>query len=123
MNDERWSTLDNAVHSKLHKCHSISERVDLLQNTIYEEGCKIFGLAPVKACKNLSGKSRRTSRSIHLIQLKNSLIGQISSASISAQRTALEQLLNQVRSKIRSMRSAERDRKKTMEVQKSSTCF
>ena len=123
MNDDRWSKLDNAVHSKLYKCHSISDRIDLLQNTIYEEGCKIFGLSSAKVSRNLSGKSRRTYRSIQLIQLKNSLIGQISAASIPDQRTALEQLLNQVRSKIRCMRSAESGRKKRWKFKRAQLAF
>ena len=64
MDDVKWSTLDNAVCSKLHKCNSLSERVKLLKDTIHEEGLKIFGHAPAKELRNLSGKNRRTLRSI-----------------------------------------------------------
>ena len=48
MNDDRWSTLDNAVGSKLQKCRSLSDRVDLLQDSIYQEASKIFDLASLK---------------------------------------------------------------------------
>ena len=33
-NDERWAQLDDVVSSKLKKCNSLTERLDLLQNNI-----------------------------------------------------------------------------------------
>ena len=80
MKDDRWSALDNAVVSKLHSCNSLSERLKLLEDTIYAEGAKIFGHIQPKHFKNLSGKSRRTLRSINLVKLKNSLVHQIDSS-------------------------------------------
>ena len=77
MKDDRWSALDSAVVSKLHSCNSLSERVKLLEDTIYEEGAKLFGHVPAKRLRNLAGNNRRTIRSINLIELKISLLGQI----------------------------------------------
>ena len=123
MDDKRWSDLDTAVNNKLHKGQSLSERIELLQNTIYEEGIRIFGHSTPKLPRNLSGKSRRTIRSIHLIKTKNSLLVQISSLTDPIQKGALEQLLVQVRSKIRSFRSAERSRKKRWKFKRAQLAF
>ena len=123
MDDVKWFALDNAVCSKLHKCNSLSERVKLLEDTIHEEGSKIFGHAPpAKELRNLSGKNRRTLRSIYLIKLKNSLLRQISSAN-AVQKVALEQLLVQARCKIKSMRSAERSRKNRWKFKRGPLAF
>ena len=122
MDDVKWSTLDNAVYSKLHKCNSLSERVKLFEDTIHEESLKIFGHAPAKEIHKLSGKNRRTLRSIYLIKLKNSLLRQISSAN-AVQKVALEQLLVQARCKIKSMRSAERSRKNRWKFKRGQLAF
>ena len=123
MKDDRWSALDCAVSSRLHLCNFLSERVKLLEDTIYVEGCKIFGHAPAKHLRNLSGKNRRTIRSINLINMKNSLLHQISSVSNLVQKVALEQLLVQVRSKIKSMRCSERKRKKRRQFKRAQAAF
>ena len=34
-NDERWVQLDDIVYSKLKNCNSLTDRLDLLQTTIY----------------------------------------------------------------------------------------
>ena len=78
MKNDRWSDLDNAVASKLHPCNTLSERVQLLEETIYEEASRIFGLIKPTNKKTLSGKTRRTLRSIALIDQKRSLTYQIS---------------------------------------------
>ena len=44
--DDRWAVLDSAVFGKLHPCQSLSKRVKLLEDSIYEEGAKIFGHSP-----------------------------------------------------------------------------
>ena len=75
-NDEHWAQLDDVVSSKLQKCNSLSERLDLLQNTIYNEAANIFGhYHPHK--RNLARQSRRTKLSIQLIKEKNLLTAQI----------------------------------------------
>ena len=79
-NDERWIQLDDIVYSKLKNCNSLTERLDLLQNTIYNEAGNIFGHShPPK--RNLAGQSRRTKLSIQLIKEKNLLTAQINSSS------------------------------------------
>ena len=123
MKDDRWSALDNAVVSKLHSCNSLSERLKLLEDTIYAEGAKIFGHIQPKHFQNLSGKSRRTLRSINLVKLKNSLVHQIDSSICLEQKNALEQLLLQVKSKIRSFRRSEKTRMKRWLFKKAQTSF
>ena len=46
MSDDRWAVLDSAVFGKLHPCQSLSKRVKLLEDSIYEERAKIFGHSP-----------------------------------------------------------------------------
>ena len=98
MSDDRWAVLDSAVFGKLHPCQSLSKRVKLLEDSIYEEGAKIFGHSPSHH-KNLSVTSRRTAHSISLIDEKNTLLRQIASMSNLVQKAALEQLLSQVKAK------------------------
>ena len=89
-NDECWAQLDDAVSSKLKNCNSLTERLDLLQNSIYNEAANIFGHC--QPCKrNLAGQSRRTKLSIQLIKEKNLLTAQIKTIFLPDQQTALEQ--------------------------------
>ena len=93
--DERWAQLDDIVYSKLKTCNSLTERLDLLQNTIYNEAANIFGHShPPK--RNLAGQSRRTKFSIQLIKEKDLLTAQINSTFLPDQQTALEKLLTNV---------------------------
>ena len=121
-NDERWAQLDDVVSSKLKKCNSLTERLDLLQNTIYNEAASIFGHChPLK--RNLAGQSRRTKLSIQLIKEKNLLTAQIKTIFLPDQRTALEQLLANVKYKIRSLRKSEKSRKRCWLVKKAKNDF
>ena len=69
MNDTLWSNLDNAVSGRLSEhskfCDSLSAKVKLLEDSIYEEAVLIFGHPLTKEIK-LSVKSRRTIQSIKL---------------------------------------------------------
>ena len=100
MDDERWSELDSAVFSKLHNSKSIFERLQLLEETIFSEASKLFGLRQSMP-KKLSGKSRRTLNCIKLIQEKNRLLLKISSSGNSLEISALKDLLNPIREKIK----------------------
>ena len=87
-NDERWAQLDDVVYSKLKNCNSLTERLDLLQNTIYNEAANIFGHSqPPK--RNLAGQSRRAKLSIQRITEKNLLMAQINYIFLPDQRIAL----------------------------------
>ena len=100
--DPLWSYLDNAVssrHSERSKfCDSLAAKVKLLEDSIYEEAVLIFGHLLTKEIK-LSGKSRRTIQSIKLINQKNLLVAQISSASNPSQHAALQKLLSATKEK------------------------
>ena len=73
--------------------------------------------------KNLSVTSRRTAHSISLINEKNTLLRQIASMSNLVQKAALEQLLSQVKSKIKLLRRAENGRKKRWKFKKAQAAF
>ena len=109
-NDERWAQLDDVVSSKLKSYNSLTEQLDHLQNTIYNEAANIFGHSQPPT-RNLARKSRRTKLSIQLIKEKNLLTAQISTIFLPDQRTALEQLLTNVKNKIRSLCKSEKNRK------------
>ena len=100
----------------------MTERLDLLQNTIYNEAANIFGhYHPHK--RNLAGQSRRTKLSIQLIKEKNLLTAQIKTIFLPDQRTALEQLLPNVKYKIRSLRKSGKSRKRRWLVKKAKNDF
>ena len=87
-NDERWAQLDDTVYRKLNNCNSLTEWLDLLQNTIYNEAANIFGHSqPPK--RNLAGQSRRAKLSIQRITEKNLLMAQINYIFLPDQRIAL----------------------------------
>ena len=105
--DERWTQLDDKVSVKLHMCATLAETLTLLQESIYNDAANIFGhLQPKK--RNLAGQSRRTKLSIELTQQKNLLLAQINSSALPEQKAALTQMLIKVRSKILSLRKAEK---------------
>ena len=126
MNDPLRSNLDNAVSSRLSEhskfCDSLSAKVKLLEDSIYEEAVLIFGHPLTKEIK-LSGKSRRTIQSIKLINQKNLLVAQISSASNPSQHAALQELLSPTKEKIRVMRRAERRCRKRLIFKKGQAAF
>ena len=109
--DKRWTLLDDKVSDKLYMCATLADTLSLLQESIYNDAANIFGhLQPKK--RNLAGQSRRTKFSIELIQQKNLLLAQIKSASLPEQNAALTQLLINIKCKIRSLRKAEKTRKR-----------
>ena len=103
------------------------ERLDLLQTTICNEATNTFGHSqPPK--RNLAGQSRRTKLSIQLIKEKlikekNLLTAQINSIFLPDQRIALEQLLTDVKNKIRSLRKTEKSRRRGWLVKKARNDF
>ena len=110
-NDERWVQLDDIVYSKLKSCNSLTERLDLLQDTIYNEAANIFGHShPPK--RNLAGQCRRTKLSIQLIKGKNLLMAHIDSTFLPDQQISLEKLLTNVKNKIPSLRKSEESRRR-----------
>ena len=121
-NDGRWAQLDDVVSSKLENCNSLTERLDLLQNTVYYEAAKIFGHSQPRK-RNFAGQSRRTKLSVQLIKEKNLLTAQIKTIFLPDQQTALEQLLVDVKNKIRSLRKSEKSRKRRWLVKKAKNDF
>ena len=108
--DEWWTQLDDKISVKLHMCATLAETLTLLQESIYNDAANIFGHLQPKQW-HLAGQSWRTKLSTELIQQKNLFLVQINSASLSEQKAALTQVLIDVRSKIPSLRKAEKTRK------------
>ena len=74
VNDERWTQLDDVVTSKLKKCNSLTERLDLLQNSTYNEQANIFGYSKLPK-RNLVRESR-TKLPIQLVKENDLLMPQ-----------------------------------------------
>lgn len=127
MIDDRWTQLDSSVSeilsNRLRFCNSLSEKVQLLEDTIYNEAAQVFGHPVYKGGKNLSGKNRRTMLSINLIKEKNSLLRQIKVSCNLIQRKELQQLLTEVKAKITLLRRSERARKKRRKFKKAQDSF
>ena len=120
--DKRWTLLDDKVSDKLYMCATLADTLSLLQESIYNDAANICGhLQPKK--RNLAGQSQRTKFSIELIQQKNLLLPQIKSASLPEQNAALTQLLINVKCKIRSLRKAEKTRKRRWLIKRAKNEF
>ena len=117
--DKRWTLLDDKVSDKLYMCATLADTLSLLQESIYNDAANIF--QPKK--RNLAGQSRRTKFSIERIQQKNLLLAQIKSASLPEQNAALTQLLINVKCKIRSLRKAEKTRKRRWLIKRAKNEF
>ena len=101
---------------------TLADTLSLLQESIYNDAANIFGhLQPKK--RNLAGQSRRTKFSIELIRQKNLLLAQIKSASLPEQNAALTQLLINLKFKIRSLRKAEKTRKRRWLIKRAKNEF
>ena len=120
-NDQRWAQLDDIISSKLKNWNSQTQQLDLLQNAIYE-AANIFGHSQ-SLKRNLAAQSRRTKLSIQLIKEKTLLTAQINTIFLPDQRTALEQLLTDVKCKVRSLRKSEKSRKQCWLVKKAKNDF
>ena len=68
-----WSKLDSAVYSRLVGVSSIQDKVELLENLIYDQASLLFG-HPILSKKGSKGLNRRARMSINLCMEKNSLV-------------------------------------------------
>ena len=101
---------------------SLQERVDLLEEVIYEQASSLFGLKAVPESK-IRGKSRRVSYSINLVKKKNSLIAELNNTINNLARSSLLQQLNTVKEKIKHLRKGERSRKNRWKRKKALSSF
>ena len=110
--DESWAHLDSAVYSRLVGATLIQEKVEILENTIYDQACHLFGHPSPSSKKIFRGKNRRARLSISLCLEKNALESQITICVEPSQKSALSALLKTVKDKLRNIRPGERNRKK-----------
>ena len=78
-NKDDWTRFDNVVSIFLVGAPCIFEHVNLLENTIYTQGCLLFGTLPNKK-KGLRGLNRRAQHSISLVQERNELLNKLNSS-------------------------------------------
>ena len=123
MNDDnKWEKLDEIVHSKLPKSGSLSDRVEVLQTTIYEEGSKLFGLkAPYNPKARVT--QRREAKIGQLISHKLSILEQISLACTTFEESALRNILKKLKQQLKIARRAENSRKRRWKRKKARQSF
>ena len=109
-NHKVWSDFDEAVFEKLENVSPLEARLELFQNSIYDEGYKRFGAKSSQRRKN-RGPSRRQLLCIELVQQKNEVANDISSCSNSDKLLFLSGLMETVRGRLRALRKSERSRK------------
>ena len=109
--EEKWGDFDGAVLSKLNRGCSLSHRLDILQTTIYNTAVHKFGYIEQRHNSSFQTPSRRKYLSLKLVSEKNTLISKIESC-MSFERPGLQVILAQVKTKLRSLRRSERNRKK-----------
>ena len=120
--DDSWSQLDSAVYSRLVGASSIQEKVELLENTIYDQATCIFG-HPSRPNKSFRGLNRRACQSINLCIEKNSSKNQIKKCNIPSVKQSLQALLRRVMLKLRNIRKGERNRKKRWKIKNGNKSF
>ena len=120
---DAWESLDCAVYSRLLASKpSLQERVNLLEEVIYEQASILFGLKAVPETR-IRGKSRRASHSIYLVKKKNSLIAELNNTLNNLARSSLLEQLKTVKEKIKHLRKGERNRKKRWKRKKALSSF
>ena len=106
-----WEELDELASLNLINTGTLEKRLDLLQETIYNEGVKLFGIYSGKA-KCHTQTLRSDIKIIALVQQKNTLIDQLELACTDLELNALSSLLLQVRTNLRKLRRAQNSRKR-----------
>ena len=112
-NEDDWTWFDNVVNTLLVGAPSISEHVDLLENTIYAQGCLLLGTLPNKK-KGLCGLNRRAQHSISLVQERNELLNKLNSSNDRGVKSSLKPLLEHIQ--IATSTTRWMKQKKTLEI-------
>ena len=121
--NEAWDGFDERVSEELSPCLlSISSRVKLLEQTIYDVGANMFGHPPV-ANQSPSFITPKIKKVIELVKSKNSLLQQLESASSEAEILGLNAILNNVRSDLRILRRKCNKRKKRWRIKQARKKF
>ena len=123
MNDNNGCEhLDNIVSNHLQNSASLFDRVSLLENVVYDQDCRLFGLASRKQ-KNLSGICRRAQQSISLVKKKSLLMKQIETSSDIIVKKSFKTLLNNVHSCLRSLCRGETSKKRHWKIKQANQGF
>ena len=108
--EELWSQLDSSVHPLLRKSKSIAERIQLLEESIYDKALSLFGAKPPPSRSQQC--SRKDNKRTKLLTLKKQTIVNIKCATSQSQIEGLHQILNKCKADIRVLRKNEHSRKK-----------
>ena len=120
--NEEWEHLDGIVANKLFNSSSLTDRVNLLEETIYSQGALLFGFFP-KTQKNLNGLNRRAKHCIQLITEKNTILCQLNNTSDISIKQKLFPLLENTKRKLRNHRRGETSRKRRWKIKKANEDF
>ena len=104
-----WTNLDHLVMNELLQLPSnlsIQDKVDCLESSIYNKASDLFGFAPPPK-KRLGGKNRPVNISINQVIKKNFLLKELESVVDPEKKVELLNLLESVRSRLRSLRKGE----------------
>ena len=122
--DDKWNKLDCAVSNHLKSLPtslSLTDKVNFLESSIYNEALNLFGHHSAPRQKILK-INRRTLHSIILVNEKNLLSKQVLSC-LDEERPGLQALLSEVKSKLRSLRRSEKGRKKRWKAKAANKAF
>ena len=120
--NDSWDKFDATVYNQLVGKSSVFERISLLEEVINKKGSLVFGFVPMKE-KGLKGFNKRVQYSINLIQQKNELLNQIKISSDPEQLCQLQTLLNSVRTRLRTLRRGESNRKRGWKIKQARKSF
>ena len=98
--DKSWVKFEDCVVSKLHKVSPVERRLDLLCQTILEEGHAMFGFSKSTSRRVKGGPSHRDQHCIALVKEKNKLLENINSCSDPLQSGSLSSMLSEVRKEL-----------------------
>ena len=108
---DEWNKFNTNVFKKLVPVHSISDRVSHLENIIYEEASSLFGHITEES-KLQHRYNFKKKRIIELVNTKNSILDQLSSANSEHDIVGLQLILDSTRKELRSIRKKDNCRKK-----------
>lgn len=91
--------LDGTVSNVLVNSASLFDRASPLENIVYDQACRLFGVSSGKR-KNLRGLNRRAKQSIKLVKEKNLLMRQIELSSEKTVNDFLQSFLGIVQSRL-----------------------
>ena len=108
------------VNNLLVNSASLFSRVTLLEDVIYDQACRLFGVFSRKP-KNLCGHNRRAQQSIKLVMERDLLLRQIELSSDKTVKDSLQSLCDIMQSRL--SRRSETSRKRRWKIKQANEAF